>query len=157
MFTEEFDTFYKLDLFSNTTRSTEFTNHINKVVPNVLMPLKNLIDMYSGPNKLIEKRNDKLLDYEGAMSDLELKRNNNVGQSTREIEKNVEKTKKDYEALNLQLLEELPILTFNSCQILNKCVEYFKLLNGEFLNLISSSFKEIIKVNNFIFLFAFLE
>lgn len=85
MFEDEFQTFYKMDQFSNTTRSVEFQNLVNKIMPNVLNPLNSLIGIYNGPNKLIEKRNDKLLDYEGALSDLELKNLNNIGPSAKEV------------------------------------------------------------------------
>ena len=74
-----------MDQFSNATRSIEFQKLVSKVMPNVLQPLSTLINVYSGPNKLIEKRSDKLLDYEGALSDLELKKTNNIGPSTKEV------------------------------------------------------------------------
>ena len=85
MFIDEFQTFSKMDQFSNATRSIEFQKLVNKIMPNVLQPLSTLINFYSGPNKLIEKRSDKLLDYEGALSDLELKKTNNIGPSTKEV------------------------------------------------------------------------
>ncbi len=84
---DEFQTFSKMDQFSNATRSIEFQKLIKKIMPCVLTPLSTLINIYNGPNKLIEKRNDKLLDYEGALSDLELKKSNNIGPSTKEVNK----------------------------------------------------------------------
>jgi hypothetical protein len=145
-FLDEKTMFARLEQFSNSFRSVEFQKAVNKIMPNVLNPLNTLIGLYQGPNKLIEKRNDKLLDYEGALSDLELKKTNNIGPSTREIVTHVEKTKKDYEALNSQLLEELPKLNKLSMLVLVKCSTHFASINGAFLALIDSSLKQIVKV-----------
>ncbi|XP_043917243.1 rho guanine nucleotide exchange factor 38 [Protopterus annectens] len=59
----------------------------------VLTPLTKLQPMFSGPLKLIQKRYDKLLDY-----------NSFRQKSTKEEQ---ELARKDYEALNAQLVEEL--------------------------------------------------
>lgn len=44
---------------------------MNSVHEKVLQPLKNLMKCLEIPSKLIEKRHDKLLDYEFAKSNME--------------------------------------------------------------------------------------
>jgi hypothetical protein len=72
----------RLEVASNQLRSIDFLNYSKRVAALILNPLKELVNCYTGPNKLIFKRTDKLLDYESAMSDLELKTNNNNGTIT---------------------------------------------------------------------------
>ena len=80
-----FETFNKFERSANLKRSVDFQNYVDKLIPNVLQPLKMLINMFSGPLKLIDKRLDKLLDYEGALSELELKQTNDVSSNCKEV------------------------------------------------------------------------
>jgi hypothetical protein len=61
---------------------------------------------------------------------------------------NLEKTKKDYEAMNYQLVEELPALALNSTKILASSVKMFLKLTAKFVTLIRKTFKDNVDVKN---------
>lgn len=77
----------------------------------VLTPLSALQALFSGPQKLIQKRYDKLLDY-----------NSYLQRSTGE---ELDLAKKDYEALNAQLVEELQVFNTAAKKIVLNCLYFF--------------------------------
>ncbi|NXT25918.1 ARH38 factor, partial [Syrrhaptes paradoxus] len=77
----------------------------------VLTPLSALQALFSGPQKLIQKRYDKLLDY-----------NSYLQRSTGE---ELDLAKKDYEALNAQLVEELQVFNRAAKKIVFNCLHWF--------------------------------
>ncbi|KAG8040507.1 hypothetical protein G9C98_002503 [Cotesia typhae] len=95
----------------------------------VIKPLSTLMVLLEGPEMLITKRYDKLLDYDNAIS------KNEKNKESRIIQEELTNTKSNYEALNQQLLEELPILIDAGVKITISCVRNFtkarKLFNGK--------------------------
>ncbi|NXG49274.1 ARH38 factor, partial [Psilopogon haemacephalus] len=83
----------------------------------VLTPLSTLQALFSGPQRLIQKRYDKLLDY-----------NSYLQKSTGE---ELDLAKKDYEALNAQLVEELQVFNKAAKNILLNCLHCFITLLGK--------------------------
>ncbi|XP_067655097.1 dynamin-binding protein-like [Haliotis asinina] len=81
----------------------------------VLVPLSQLIQMFDGPNNVIEKRFDKMLDYDSQF------------RKAKDNEKNdaLQTAKNDYEAMNAQLLDELPKLFHLAFQMLTDCMGAF--------------------------------
>ncbi|XP_071411216.1 rho guanine nucleotide exchange factor 38 [Pithys albifrons albifrons] len=77
----------------------------------VLTPLSALQALFSGPQKLIQKRYDKLLDYNSCLQ-----------KSTGE---ELDLAKKDYEALNAQLVEELQVFNRAAKKIVLNCLHCF--------------------------------
>eukprot|EP00075_Anas_platyrhynchos_P003209 XP_005027952.3 rho guanine nucleotide exchange factor 38 [Anas platyrhynchos] len=77
----------------------------------VLIPLSALQALFAGPQKLIQKRYDKLLDY-----------NSYLQRSTGE---ELDLAKKDYEALNAQLVEELQVFNRAAKKIVLNCLYCF--------------------------------
>jgi len=77
----------------------------------VLSPLSALQALFPGPQKLIQKRYDKLLDY-----------NSYLQRSTGE---EMDLAKKDYEALNAQLVEELQVFNRAAKKIVLNCLHCF--------------------------------
>ncbi|KAL6447579.1 hypothetical protein ACFW04_000046 [Cataglyphis niger] len=104
----------------------EFKSCIEK---RVSVPLHSLATLLEGPTMLVAKRHDKLLDYDAAISKSEKNKESKIIQEELFIAKN------NYEALNQQLLEELPILLDAATNILVNCINTFasarKLLNGK--------------------------
>ncbi|XP_010307604.1 rho guanine nucleotide exchange factor 38 [Balearica regulorum gibbericeps] len=88
----------------------------------VLTPLSALQALFSGPQKLIQKRYDKLLDY-----------NSYLQRSTGE---ELDLAKKDYEALNAQLVEELQVFNRAAKKIVLNCLHCFITL---FRNIMSAA------------------
>ncbi|XP_072191410.1 rho guanine nucleotide exchange factor 38 [Excalfactoria chinensis] len=86
----------------------------------VLTPLSALQALFSGPQKLIQKRYDKLLDY-----------NSYLQRSTGE---ELDLAKKDYEALNAQLVEELQVFNRAAKKIVLNCLYCFITLLGSIMS-----------------------
>lgn len=112
----------------------------------VTTPLLALLELFQGPSKLIEKRNDKLLDYDNCLAKADKNKEN------RQLQEELFKSKSNYEALNHQLLEDLPILIESSTGILVECLSALlaaqKLFSGkitkQYLNLM-----EVITLKHF--------
>uniref|UniRef100_A0A8C8RLU3 Rho guanine nucleotide exchange factor 38 n=1 Tax=Pelusios castaneus TaxID=367368 RepID=A0A8C8RLU3_9SAUR len=77
----------------------------------VLTPLSALQSLFPGPQKLIQKRYDKLLDYNGYLQ-------KSAGDE-------LDLAKKEYEALNAQLVEELQVFNRTSKKIVMNCLHCF--------------------------------
>nr|KAG5691955.1 hypothetical protein BaRGS_011346 [Batillaria attramentaria] len=87
----------------------------------VIVPLNKLVAMLNGPNNVIEKRFDKLLDY-----------NNLLGRG--KDEKLVQAAKNDYEAMNAQLLDELPKLYKLSMDLMRHCMAAYVRAQRDFMD-----------------------
>uniref|UniRef100_G1Q9I8 Dynamin-binding protein n=1 Tax=Myotis lucifugus TaxID=59463 RepID=G1Q9I8_MYOLU len=74
----------------------------------VLTPLSALLSLFPGPQKLIQKRYDKLLDYNSYLQ--------------RAAGEESDLAKKEYEALNAQLVEELQVFNQAARKILLNCL-----------------------------------
>ncbi|XP_077258973.1 rho guanine nucleotide exchange factor 38 [Temnothorax americanus] len=103
----------------------DFKSYIEKTVS---APLNFLATLLEGPAVLVAKRHDKLLDYDAAISKSEKSKESKI------VQEELFTAKSNYEALNQQLLEELPILLDAAANILVNCINAFagarKLLNG---------------------------
>lgn len=87
----------------------------------VLAPLSTLLGMFASPQKLIQKRYDKLLDY---CSQLD----------SRSSKEEQGQAKKDYEALNAQLLEELQFFNQAVRTVLTNCLFFIVKLIRELMD-----------------------
>ncbi|XP_008265755.2 rho guanine nucleotide exchange factor 38 [Oryctolagus cuniculus] len=83
----------------------DFATHLQRLV---LSPLSALLSLFPGPLKLIQKRYDKLLDYNSYLQ-------RSAGDES-------DLAKKEYEALNAQLVEELQVFNQASRKILLNCL-----------------------------------
>ncbi|XP_032683683.1 dynamin-binding protein-like isoform X2 [Odontomachus brunneus] len=114
-------------------RSTIWSQYIpdfkSCVEKRVSAPLHLLTTLLEGPAVLISKRHDKLLDYDAAISKSEKSKESKI------VQEELFTAKSNYEALNQQLLEELPILLDSVANILVTCLSAFagarKLLSGK--------------------------
>nr|CAD7260291.1 unnamed protein product [Timema shepardi] len=121
----------------------------------VMDPLNTLLAYFDGPEKLVQKRNDKLLDYDGYCARADKLKDN------RQFQEELAISKSNYEALNWQLLEELPILTTLACELFVECMAAFvtsrRLLSGkitkQYLTLMESN---TIRIPGLIFVLLFL-
>ncbi|XP_072439895.1 rho guanine nucleotide exchange factor 38 isoform X1 [Chiloscyllium punctatum] len=84
----------------------------------VVTPLATLHVLFSTPQKLIQKRYDKLLDYVSCLKQSESVRDKREAEELNEA-------KKDYEALNGQLVEELQKFNKAAKKILINCIFCF--------------------------------
>ncbi|XP_044769024.1 rho guanine nucleotide exchange factor 38 [Neomonachus schauinslandi] len=89
----------------------DFAAHLQRLV---LMPLSALLSLFTGPQKLIQKRYDKLLDCNSYLP--------------RAAGDESDLAKKEYEALNAQLVEELQVFNQAARKILWNCLCSFMAL-----------------------------
>uniref|UniRef100_M3YC74 Rho guanine nucleotide exchange factor 38 n=1 Tax=Mustela putorius furo TaxID=9669 RepID=M3YC74_MUSPF len=90
---------------------SNYAAHLQRLV---LMPLSALLSLFTGPQKLIQKRYDKLLDCNSSLPRV-------AGDET-------DLAKKEYEALNAQLVEELQVFNQAARKILWNCLCSFMAL-----------------------------
>jgi len=83
---------------------------------------------------LIHKRDDKLLDYDSCSKKLECNKDQLKQKSLQEQQ---QLAKNNYEALNSQLLEELPKLCDISMQILQDCIQAFLIARKQLIGRIA--------------------
>nr|XP_002193939.6 rho guanine nucleotide exchange factor 38 [Taeniopygia guttata] len=86
----------------------DFMAQLDKLV---LTPLSALQALFPGPQKLIQKRYDKFLDYNSYLQ--------------RSAGEEMDLAKKDYEALNAQLVEELQVFNTAAKEIVLNCLHCF--------------------------------
>ncbi|OWK55303.1 Rho guanine nucleotide exchange factor 38 [Lonchura striata] len=86
----------------------DFMAQLDKLV---LTPLSALQALFPGPQKLIQKRYDKFLDYNSYLQ--------------RSAGEELDLAKKDYEALNAQLVEELQVFNTAAKKIVLNCLHCF--------------------------------
>ncbi|KAI1238499.1 Rho guanine nucleotide exchange factor 38 [Lamprotornis superbus] len=98
-----------LEKQTNTANLCEdFMAQLDKLV---VTPLLALQALFPGPQKLIQKRYDKLLDYNSCLQ--------------RSAGEELDLAKKDYEALNAQLVEELQVFNREAKEIVLNCLHCF--------------------------------
>ncbi|OWF54976.1 dynamin-binding protein-like [Mizuhopecten yessoensis] len=100
----------------NLIESQFLPGFVTSVTDQVISPLERLVQFFIAPNKVIQKRYDKLLDYDSMLR---------KSKDDKSLEKALGTTKKDYEAMNAQLLDELPSLYSLSLSLLQDCVAAF--------------------------------
>lgn len=93
-----------------------FETFDNFVRQRVALPTKELVALCEVPDRLILKRNDKLLDYDNAQYKLDRNRDPT---RTRILEEELSQAQGTYNALHTQLKMELPVLTSNGMEVLN--------------------------------------
>ncbi|XP_078062872.1 rho guanine nucleotide exchange factor 38 [Mustelus asterias] len=104
------DSLQQLKNYQNSFES--FKDHLERLA---VVPLGTLQLLFSAPQKLIQKRYDKLLDYVSCLKQSESVRDKRAAEELNEA-------KKDYEALNGQLVEELQTFNKAAKTILINCI-----------------------------------
>ncbi|CAD5123839.1 DgyrCDS12145 [Dimorphilus gyrociliatus] len=108
----------------------------------VLQPINTLLTMFLAPIKLIKKRRDKLCDYETERTKSD--ENSEAGEDALNL------AKKNYEALNAQLLSEMPKLCSMSEDTLKLCCMIFLRLQSKFYNDCLKTMYELLPLNDIV-------
>ncbi|KAI0217835.1 Dynamin-binding protein [Lamellibrachia satsuma] len=85
----------------------------------VMSPLNRLLLMFQGPMKVIKKRHDKELDFNKISSRVGNPRDS---EQLKSMNEELQQARRTYEALNAQLLDELPQLYVLTLDVLRECV-----------------------------------
>ncbi|XP_003796386.1 rho guanine nucleotide exchange factor 38 [Otolemur garnettii] len=107
----------------------DFAAHLQRLV---LTPLSALLSLFPGPHKLIQKRYDKLLDYNSYLQ-------RSAGDES-------DLAKREYEALNAQLVEELQVFNQAARRILLNCLCSFITLLRELMLLAQQAYSTVLPV-----------
>ncbi|KAM5141011.1 dynamin-binding protein isoform 2-T3 [Mantella aurantiaca] len=103
----------------------------------VISPLTQLLTMFAGPHKLVQKRFDKLLDYHNCTEKAEkLKDKRTLDE--------LQSARNNYEALNAQLLDELPKFHNYAKELFASCVRGYANAHCDFVKLALEELKPLL-------------
>ncbi|XP_078366924.1 dynamin-binding protein-like isoform X2 [Oculina patagonica] len=116
---------------------------MDSVQVQVLSPLNSLLNLFQGPQRLIQKRNDKCLDYDRWSNKIDKIKDRDKLKAAKE---ELELAKKNYEALNTQLLEEIPGFTEMCMALTVDCLENFALAQNRLYCEIQQDYDELLQL-----------
>ncbi|XP_066520491.1 dynamin-binding protein isoform X3 [Hoplias malabaricus] len=106
----------------------QFTQFKERTEALVISPLTQLLSMFAGPHKLIQKRFDKLLDYDNCKERADRLKD-------KRVQEELQTARNNYEALNAQLLDELPKFHHAAEELFTSCVRGFAQAQRDFIRL----------------------
>ncbi len=110
----------------------------------VIIPLTQLLNMFAGPHKLIQKRRDKLLDFDNCKERAERLKD-------KRVQEELQAARNNYEALNAQLLDELPKFHHAAEDLFTSCVRGFTQAQRDFIALTLGELTPLLQVKTEIF------
>ncbi|XP_041938555.1 dynamin-binding protein isoform X3 [Alosa sapidissima] len=118
----------------------QFTDFKERTETLVIKPLNQLLSMFAGPHKLIQKRFDKLLDYDNCKERSERLRE-------RRAQEELQAARNNYEALNAQLLDELPKFQRAAEELFTGCVRAFAQAQRDFTRLTLGELQPLLQLS----------
>lgn len=107
----------------------------------MISPLTQLLSMFTGPHKLIQKRFDKLLDYDSCKERADKLKD-------RRAQDELQAARNNYEALNAQLLDELPKFHRSAEELFTGCVRSFAQAQRDFVRLTLGELQPVLQVGH---------
>ncbi|KGL76194.1 Dynamin-binding protein, partial [Tinamus guttatus] len=107
----------------------------------VTSPLNQLLSMFMGPHKLVQKRFDKLLDFHNCTERAEKLKDK------RTLEE-LQSARNNYEALNAQLLDELPKFQRFAKELFASCVQGYAEAHCDFVRLALEELRPLLSVGS---------
>lgn len=95
--------------------------------------------MFAGPHKLIQKRFDKLLDYDNCKERAERLKD-------KRVQEELQTARNNYEALNAQLLDELPKFHRAAEELFTNCMRGFAQAQRDFMFLTLGELSPLLQV-----------
>ncbi|XP_033882866.3 dynamin-binding protein-like isoform X3 [Acipenser ruthenus] len=120
-----------------------FTGFKERTESLVIAPLNQLLTMFAGPHKLIQKRFDKLLDYNNCKERAEKMKDKKTVEE-------LQSTRNNYEALTAQLLDELPKFHSGAQELFTSCVHSFAGAHKEFVWVTLEELKPLLQLSGVI-------
>ncbi|XP_061665974.1 dynamin-binding protein isoform X3 [Syngnathoides biaculeatus] len=117
----------------------QFTEFKERTEVLVINPLTQLLLMFAGPHKLVQKRFDKLLDYDNCKERAERLKD-------RRVQDELQVARSNYEALNAQLLDELPKFHTAAEELFTGCVKAFAQAQKDFMKTTLGELKPLLQV-----------
>lgn len=119
----------------------QFTDFKERTEALVINPLNQLLLMFSGPHKLIQKRFDKLLDYDNCKERADRLKD-------RRVQDELQVARNTYEALNAQLLDELPKFYTAADELFIGCVRAFAQAQKDFMKTTLGELKPLLQFSS---------
>uniref|UniRef100_A0A3Q2Z8S4 Dynamin-binding protein n=1 Tax=Hippocampus comes TaxID=109280 RepID=A0A3Q2Z8S4_HIPCM len=116
----------------------QFTEFKERTEALVINPLTQLLLMFAGPHKLVQKRFDKLLDYDSCKERAERLKD-------RRVQDELQVARSNYEALNAQLLDELPKFHSAAEELLAGCIKAFAQAQKDFMKTTLGELKPLLQ------------
>ncbi|CAK6956635.1 dynamin-binding protein isoform X3 [Scomber scombrus] len=116
----------------------QFTEFKERTEALVINPLTQLLLMFAGPHKLIQKRFDKLLDYDNCKERADRLKD-------RRVQDELQVARNNYEALNAQLLDELPKFHTAAEELFTGCVRAFAQSQKDFMKTTLGELKPLLQ------------
>ncbi|KAM4033739.1 dynamin-binding protein isoform 2-T3 [Anomaloglossus baeobatrachus] len=134
--TSDLEKFQKAHRHISEKLFTDFKERTEKLV---ISPLNQLLTMFAGPHKLVQKRFDKLLDYHNCTERAEkLKDKKTLDE--------LQSARNNYEALNAQLLDELPKFHNYAKELFASCVRGYANAHCDFVKLALEELKPLLSL-----------
>ncbi|XP_075279653.1 dynamin-binding protein isoform X2 [Opisthocomus hoazin] len=121
----DLDQFQKVNRLISDQLFSSFKERTERLVSS---PLNQLLSMFAGPHKLVQKRFDKLLDFHNCTERAEKLKDK------RTLEE-LQSARNNYEALNAQLLDELPQFLRFAKELFASCVRGYAEAHCDFVRL----------------------
>ncbi|NXC44280.1 DNMBP protein, partial [Penelope pileata] len=121
----DLDQFQKVNRVISDQLFSDFKERTERLVSS---PLNQLLSMFAGPHKLVQKRFDKLLDFHNCTERAEKLKDK------RTLEE-LQSARNNYEALNAQLLDELPKFLCFAKELFASCVRGYAEAHCDFVRL----------------------
>ncbi|KAM8924347.1 dynamin-binding protein isoform 2-T2 [Pelodytes ibericus] len=132
--TSDLEKFLKAHRHISDKLFTDFKERTEKLV---ISPLNQLLTMFAGPHKLVQKRFDKLLDFHNCTERAEKLKDK------RTLEE-LQSARNNYEALNAQLLDELPKFHNYAKELFASCVRGYANAHCDFVKLALEELKPLL-------------
>ncbi|XP_072522794.1 dynamin-binding protein isoform X3 [Salminus brasiliensis] len=120
----------------------QFTEFKERTEALVISPLTQLLSMFAGPHKLIQKRFDKLLDYDNCKERADRLKD-------KRVQEELQAARNNYEALNAQLLDELPKFHHAAEDLFTSCVRGFAQAQKDFIRLTLGELTPLLQLSGF--------
>ncbi|XP_047673259.1 dynamin-binding protein isoform X3 [Tachysurus fulvidraco] len=118
----------------------QFTEFKERMEALVISPLNQLLSMFAGPHKLIQKRFDKLLDYDNCKERAERLKD-------KRVQEELQTARNNYEALNAQLLDELPKFHQAAEELFTNCMRGFAQAQRDFMFLTQGELSPLLQLS----------
>ncbi|KAM3913455.1 dynamin-binding protein isoform 2-T2 [Leptodactylus fuscus] len=134
--TSDLEKFQKAHRHISEKLFTDFKERTEKLV---ISPLNQLLTMFAGPHKLVQKRFDKLLDYHNCTERAEKLKDKKTLEE-------LQSARNNYEALNAQLLDELPKFHNYAKELFASCVRGYANAHCDFVKLALEELKPLLSL-----------
>ncbi|XP_043845376.1 dynamin-binding protein [Dromiciops gliroides] len=120
----DLEQFEKVHRYISDQLFTDFKERTERLV---ISPLNQLLSMFTGPHKLVQKRFDKLLDFYNCTERAEKLKDKKTLEE-------LQSARNNYEALNAQLLDELPKFRHYAQGLFSNCIHGYAEAHCDFVH-----------------------